>query len=327
MAITNSAFDTTTCSGFAITKIKDALQEARLMGGLKRVDIKFDELSDPVPLWLVTGGNPSADSVPFFKHPFFMSSFDTPAFVLDVRDFGKWSAPHQAFQVRNGIEFAWNLKRAVLNTYLLEHRIETLRDLSVLPLKAYAALVSQSVARRFALAPAEQMIVSALAGYFYLCQFTDISDFQDHEKTLIIGKLSKALGIPVDLVSRSVKDLPCIHSLEDLCQEVNRVVSNVALENFNLGTLIQIVSGNWYGTNSRETLAVALEHMPTWLLIVEASLSSATFRRSTLAKIVQKLDTKDAGVAFTRSLNLILGGNEALTDDDGKVVQEYSLHF
>lgn len=327
MTINTSAYDTTACSGFAITKIKDALLEARQMGGLKRLDIKFDELSDPVPLWLLTGGNAAADSVPFFKHPFMMHQFDTPAFVVDVRDYGKWSAPHQAFQVRNAVEFAWQLKRAVLNTYMLEHRVETLRDLSLLPMKAYAALLSQSIARRFALDPAEQMVVATLSGYFYLCQFTDLTEFQEHDVTLMVGKLSKNLNIPADLVSRTIKELKCLHSLEEFCSEVARVVNNVALENFNLGTLIQVVSGNWFGTNSRETLAVGIEHMPTWLLIVEASISSATFRRSTLAKIVQKLDTKDAGVAFSRSLNLILGGSEGLTDEEGKVLPEYQAHF
>lgn len=328
MSINLSAYDTTACSGFPISKIKEEITKAQLMGGFQVADVKTDPYADSFALNMLEGGNSAADAVGFFKHPVLLSTEVNKhklAVFLDVRDYGTWSGLEGKFRVRAGGEYVFHIKRAILNNFMIDGRVEALRDISSLPLKAYAALISQSVARRFALDPAEQMTISVLAGFFYLCLFTDESKLTDHELQLTAGKLATDLRMPAQAVFKVLDGIDCLHCLDDLCKEVHLRVGNVALQNFNCGTLLACVAGNWIGNNSREILSVGLEHIPTWLVIVEACLSSQTYRRSTLAKIVQKLDTQNASKNFSRSLDTLLGGSSALTIA-GQPVDAYVIH-
>lgn len=330
MTINNSAYDTTACSGFTLTKVTDELVRAAAQGGLLKLTVTPYKHSDSFDIYLVEGGNTAEDLVPFFRHPFPVTiptiDKNKQVFALDVRNFGSWNPLQREFRVKNGIEYAWSIKRAILNNIWVEGRSEVLRDISPLPLIAYSQLIGQSVARRFALDPAEQMIVSVLAGFFYLCQFTDETRFSEMDMTQVEGKLVRHLRLPAALVSKTLNDIACIHSLSDLCAEIHKRVGNVALQDFNEGTLIQIVSGTWFGTNAREVLAVGLEHVPTWLAIVDASLSSATFRRSTLAKIIQQFDKNEMGKLYHRSIDALIGGPDAVTVD-GATHSEYATYY
>lgn len=329
MSVIISAYDTTVCSGFPITKIKEEIIKAKLMGGLHELDVSLERYGEQFKLYLVEGGNTFADTIPYFKQPMLIPDENNSGsgfFVIDVRAFGHWSAPHQKFAVRNGVEYAWHLKRAILNQIWLDGRVEALRDISNLPISAYSALISQSIARRFSLDPAEQMVVAVLAAYFYMCHFTEETSFTEHEFPLIVGKIARVTNVPASNVEKMLNGIACIHTLEDFCSEVHKRVGNVALQDFNIGTMVMICSGTWFGDNSREIMAVGLEHIPTWLMMVEASLSSATYRRSVFAKIVQKIDKGNMGTLYTRSIAEIIGGSSGITDGASALV-DYATFF
>lgn len=328
MSVNLTAYDTTAYS-FNQTRLDEELRKGLYTSGFHAVQVSLEQFVDPFSIYLVEGGNSAADSIQFFRHPFLLRKNDQmkeDVLVLDVRSFGKYSAPHAQFAIRNGIEYVWHLKRTILNQVWIDGRVEVLRDLSSLPMVVYAALISQTISRRFALDPAEQMSVAALAAYFYLSLFTDEEEFSEHERPLIYKKIADATKVPVNNVSKVLEGLPCLHGLPALCDAIKMRVGNVALDNFNIGTLLAVTTNTWYGTNAQDVLGVGLEHIPTWLMIVEASLSSATFKRSTLAKISQQYDKGDAGKNLRRSIEVLIGGNKAVTSG-GKPLEEYGTFF
>ena len=101
----------------------------------------------------------------------------------------------------------------------------------------------------------------------------------------------------------------------------------MALENFNLGTLFAVTASTWFGSNSRETIMVGLEHIPTWLTIISSSLGNAVYKRSTLAKIAQKYDKGNLGKSFQRSLETLMGGPAAVMQADGRPDGAYQAYF
>jgi hypothetical protein len=327
-----SAYDTTVCASLAIRKVTEELERAGIVGCTDLMHVTTGKHETPFDLYAVAGGNSFADAVPFFKHPVLVSGPEgehgaNKAFVVDIRDFGKWSTPHYAFVVRNPAEYAWTLRRAVLNQIWMDGRPETLRDLSTLPASTYQALVSECVARRFALDPSEQMTVSILAAYFYYGLFTDEVEFSDTEKALLSGKIGGLTRIPAAQVMKTLEGLPVLHGLESMVNAIKDKVQNPALENFNIGTLLAVVCSTWFGNNSREVVAVGLEHIPTWLCLISSSLESAVFKRSPLAKIAQRFDKAGAGDNFVRSLEVIMGGAHAVTNKDGKIDSAYETYF
>lgn len=320
MTILQTAYDTTACSGYRYTKIKEDIRKASLMGGLLATPVKVDPHSPEYNLFLVQGGNASADSLAFFKHPVFIPSgteqhtSDTEYYpVVDIRDFGKYNAPQAQFDVRNTIEFTWNIKRALLNKVWMDGRVEALRDISLLPAAVYAALVSESVARRFALDPAEQMTVQVIACYFYYSLFTD-HDFEETIYHRTVSNVARITHVPAEQCYAILTNAS-LHNLADMCDLIRLRVKNVALDNLNVGTLFAVCCGTWFGTNAREVMAVGLEHPPTWIMIVSASLGSATYKRSTLAKLSQRFDKNGAAQNLNRSLETLIGDKNAVGVD------------
>ena len=321
--INATAYDTTACSGYRYGNIVEQLEKASLMGGLTSYAVQTNPHADPFSIYLLQGGNAAADSVAFFNHPVFLSSIlDTnsdsqPKLCLDVRNFGSFNPHQNTFRVRNTVEFSWAIKRAILNELWRSGKIEALRDISTLPAATYCAVISETIARRYFLDPAEQMTVAILAGYFYYSQFTDSVHFDEDSLHRTVANIARITNGGAELCYKILKDLPVINTLDFFIDAVKARVGNVALENLDSRTLFGVVCGVWFGNNSREVIAVALEHPPTWIMIVAASLESATFKRSTLAKISSRFDKGNAGHNLQSSMRALLGGVQAIPDLDG----------
>ena len=315
MTIFKTAYDTSACSGFRLRETEEKLRVGLHSGAFHSKSIQLGEDSAPFTLHLVQGGNSSADVVPFFNHPLPFKvegatvHGEVPReFAIDVRNFGKWYAPNEMFIVRNQPEYTWHVRRAVLNHLWLTERVEMLRDVSTIPAAVYSALVSECIARRFALDPAEQAVIAVMACYFYYCLFTDDGEFDEFEKNKVAGNIARITYVPAGKVLDLIGDMKVLHSLEELCAACRDKTESIRLDDFNVGVLIAICSGTWFGTNARENLAVGLEHVPTWLMIIMASLSEATFKRSVLAKLSVRFDKAAAASNFVKSMDVLLGG-------------------
>lgn len=327
MTIYKTPFDTTAGMGYRYANITQELRAALVGGGLAVHSANDGQYGASAHgrhlLALLQGGNSFADSVHFFKHPVFLRADDKEYVCLDVREFGKWNQPQQRFDVRNAPEFVWSVKRALLTAIWNDDRVSTLRDISNLPAQVYCALVSESVARRFALDMAEQATVAVLAGYFYFCLFSDEAEVDEDEKNSLASKIARITSVDASRVFQIIDPIsPRLADIAALCDAVKVQVGNVALQNLNPATFLSVICGNWYGHNSREILSMGLEHVPTWLMIVSASLSSQTFKRSTLSKISSRFDKRGAGDTFTQALSALLGGPEGVQG-----LEAYSHNF
>lgn len=317
MSIFDTAYDTSACSGFLTQAVRDKLKAGMYSGAFRQLSIPLSQAEENANIYLLQGGNSSADVVPFFNHPFELKNEKRPGkdassvFVVDVRNFGKWYAPNGTFIVRNQPEYMWNIRRAILNHLWLTERHENFRDISPIPASVYSSLISESIARRFALDAAEQATVAVVACYFYYCLFTDEKEFDEFAHNKLAGNIAKVTRVPADKVFEIIDGLKVLNSLEDLCVACREKTGSIRLEEFNLGVLLAICSGTWFGTNARENLAVGLEHIPTWLMIVSASLNDASFKRSVLSKISIRYDKAGAADYFTKSMNLWI--NDPLT--------------
>ena len=305
MTIFKTAYDTTACSGYRTKETIEKLKIANLNNSLKVTDIKLSNFEDTFKLKLVEGGNSTADTIPYFNHPI-INSDDNLSILIDVRNFGKWYSPQSKFIVRNNPEYSWNIMRGALNYIWINERIELLRDVSIVPASVYAALISECVSRKYALDSAEQITIAVVACFYYNCLFTNEKEFNENDLNKLIGNIARATKVPAGKVGDIVSDMKVLNSLDEMCEAFKEKTKSIRLDDFNVGVLLAIVSGNWFGTNARENLAVGLEHIPTWLMICYASLNEATFKRSVLAKLVERFGKGDNGSNFIKSVDTIL---------------------
>lgn len=308
MSIFRTAYDTVGAAGYRLKEIEDKLKVGHVSRSFSHKEFKLSNFDETFQLEMIEGGNMNADNIPYFNHPVFVRDPDSKRMIgyVDARNYGKWYQPQMTFIIRNHPEYNWHLLRGILNHIWLQERVELLRDVSTLPAGVYAALFSESITRKYALDPNEQAIISVVACYFYYSLFTDDKTFDEMEFNKITGKIAQITKVPATKVFEILDEVHPIHGLEALCEVIKEKTKSVRLVEFNVGVLLAIISGNWYGTNARENLAVALEHIPTWLLICYASINEATFKRSIIAKLVERFAKGNAGSTFVKSMNNIL---------------------
>jgi len=317
MAIFKTAYDVTACSGYRLKETNDKLKHAMITSSLHHLDLQIND-ADEFCIGLVEGGNSSSDVIPYFNHPLFLQDSSSinkhgkDTVLIDVRNFGKWNTPQQKFIVRNEPEYSWNILRGVLNHIWVNGRMEIFRDISTIPVSVYAALISECIARKYALDAGEQAIVAIVAGFYYYSLFTEDNTFDETTLNKIAGNIARTTRIPAAKVFEVITDMKVLHSLEELCEALKAKTNSIRLNDFNVGVLLAVVSGNWFGNNARENLAVGLEHIPTWLMICYAALSEATFKRSVLAKLVDRFAKGGAGGNYVKSIDSVLDKQNVL---------------
>lgn len=319
MAVNETAYDTTACMAYKTQNIKDLISKAMVMGAVNVKTVKLSNTGQVIKVGLVEGGSTHSDTIPYFHHPVFV--FDTtksdeqePIVFIDVRDYGMYNKPQQRFVVRNRVEYMWSIKRAILSHIWTHGRKETLRDLSMLPAAAFSSMISESVSRRYALDMAQQTTMQVLACYFYYCLFSDAKEFDETELNRVVGAISRCTKVQADYIYTVVAGLPVIESLDEFCKYTKEKTQSVSLTDFNTGILFAITGGNWFGTNARELMAVALEHVPTWVMITYGGVAEASFKRSVLAKLLERLAKRHSAEAFTKNLVTLLNTDESLDE-------------
>lgn len=318
MTIKLTAYDTIGVTGIMTRKTQDSIEKAYINSSLRKEEHQSVNSEFDFNYVLVEGGNTFSDHIPFFGHPILFNNQTKDnngqpikELALDVRNFGKYSPADDSFIVRNRPEYNWAMGRLILNNIWIKNRYEVLRDISTIPLSTYASLISESLARQFALTKLEQINISILASYFYYGLFTNDERFDEMEYLKIVAAIGRANKTPNENIVTILDELDrvVIKDLKELCDVITKITNIESLKMLNCGLLISLVSGLWYGNNSREIMAVGLEHPPTWIMIVFASISDNTYTRSLLSKTSTRFTKGGAGDNFEKSIKLLLNSN------------------
>ncbi|WP_233875021.1 hypothetical protein [Paraburkholderia adhaesiva] len=298
-----TAYDTTQCSGYVLDRLESGLKAALLAGALAPAN-------EAATILEVHGGQPLADAVPEFAHPWLIEHDHGRTIVFDARPFGAFDRISGEFVIRNETEYGLQRRRAQLNDIWVNDDPALLRDVSPVAMSLFAGWISENVARRFALDPREQLDLAILSAIHYLSLFSDDGSPgahpDAHQRTRMVMQVSRALRCPGEEVMTLLeKHQHEISGIPGLCASAAEATGSVRLRELNPGILISIIKGTWFGINAAEMLAVALEHPPTWLALLAAAHIERTWRNSGLARMVERQAHKEPNQLFLRAvLNL-----------------------
>lgn len=309
MTIRRTAYETSACAGALLHKTQGELSRASIMGNLSPLE-NTDDVMEVQPRSDVDA---IINAIPSFAHPMLFEGAHQKEMQLaiDVRAFGSYDRNRAAFFVRNTTEYNLLVARAKLNKIWLTQTTSIVRDLSALPLGLYSSWVSEAVARRFGLDPQEQLNLAILAGIFYLTLFSD-ENLIEHEQSRLklVSQVSRGVRVSAEMVLAVVDQLyegkANLNTLNDFVVWAEPVTHSVRLKDFNVGLLFSIMGGTWFGTNAKELVAVALEHPPTWMIIVLAATQERTFKNSVVAQLADRGTFKDLRQDYQRSLIRLL---------------------
>lgn len=306
-----TAYETTACEHYLLTKTVEEINRHRVVGGeqLQLVtDVKGS--STGVPVYLVT---PGMATIPPFAHPLVVETGRDKCIYVDVRNFTRLDQTKKAV-VHAETEYTIARRRGVLQSAWLDKiHFVNLLNLGAFPIKAYSRWISDIITVRLALTPDIAQRVAIIAAFYYTCLFLpDAQERHNNGERMAGGELNKLAALisraiqadaslVLDIISQA--DIPC--SVNDLVSLIKELGASQRFETLNTAFLYTIIGGTWWGSNAREVAAVAIEHPPTWLVLLYSGVNERGYKNTFIAKIAQQYQKTDDVKSFNRSLEAI----------------------
>lgn len=325
MPFSKTGYDTTAGRIENVKPLDLSLKEALISGDLQYHRLGVEKIDQRTAVF-VFGGATSEMKIPPFAHPYLVQNFKGQDFlVTDMRLFrgtDREYSSEREFEnsVRNRTEFSLAKSRAALNLHWLDPHRDRLRTRFNFASSVFAAWLSQAIAKAYALDFQDQMRITAVGIYYYSLLFTEDSRLTGDAMEIAVIHTIKATKFPAAEVYKLFENIGDINGIEDYCKEVQKVVENVRLQNFNYAMLLTLIRNSWYGTNAKEMLAVAMEHPPTWISIVFATLTERSYKSSALYKLIEMQGKRGNAEEFKMNyLELIRDTVLALEDAEPEI--------
>lgn len=290
------AYDTKPCADYVLDRIRKALQ----IEMIERRLFNVEDLSDNIIL--VTGQNPD---VPIFAHPFpveeerDLERGSIPSIAIDIRGFTRIKDGRLIPTAQNDLRLI--ALRAAVNNYWVTETPRDLLNLSDYPMRIYARWVSENLTRRLGLDPQTQMRVSIIAAVFYASLFLETDEWDERTRLKVASLVGRATMTGIEQALEIIDPLEdnAPTGIESLVEMLQQHGESVRLEKVSVPLLYTILGGTWFGANSKENIAVALEHPPTFLSILFEAVDNRTYRKANLSEIAERANRKDAAKQFT----------------------------
>jgi hypothetical protein len=264
------------------------------------------------PAW-VFAVTDKAKNVPSFGHPLELKGTARDPkerfIVVDVRPFTR-VLPSGEVVINAKDDFDLLMLRAGLQHFATENHPSELNSVGNFPMKVYVKWISEAISRKLGLSVTEQIRLTIITGVLYNSLFNDdgdrakFSDLGEKEKIRIATSIAKATMIPAQDVFTVLDGLKApVTDLDSYCDTLAAQTDIIRLERFNKGLLQNILGGSWQGLNSREVVAVALEHAPTFFAMVYAALTTRSYSKCHLATVTNDyVNKKGIGDEWVRGL-------------------------
>lgn len=178
------------------------------------------------------------------------------------------------------------------------HKLLVIGDI---PLRVYMDLYSSVLGRRVGLDGVQSLKLTHIVGFFYLCLHGDVSDAIEY-RDAYIKRIAKVSRVDYSDVASNLAGIEYIANLDDLASTIQRELQTPRAAMITSTVMLSTLTGGWFGANAKELMSVSLEHPATWVWLVNQAISSRSYRRTTLGKMIQeRLRVSDLAV-FTNSL-------------------------
>lgn len=304
-----TAYDTTVGRIFATKSIREPLLKAIVTTDLRYSNLGI-ESSGKTPVIFLRSLYDEELYIGSFSHPMLVTDFKKNNYlVTDLRMF----KPHNADQMVSDVEFERNVRnradfilaktRTRLNQLWLEEgNIPSIRANYDFAGNVMAAWFSSALTKAFALDYGDQLIITAATIYYYRLLFTKDKVLEgDALDTAVVHTIKTTKMAAKDVYSLFERIGP-IGSIVDFCDELAKLVDNVRLQHLNWPTLWNLIQNSWFGINSKDILAVAVEHPPTWIPLVFSIMHEKAYRSSSLYKLIDAVARRGNSDTFLRNM-------------------------
>lgn len=301
MSLAKDSYDTTIGSLYNTRNIQDALRKAIILdeGKLPTFGVRPEGNIKP---FFVTG-LPSHREVPIFYHPIDVDYRGQRYVCMDVRFFMPKDG-HDGRTVEgvsNRTEFNFAVQRTVLSMVWANGEYSRIKNTLFFANQVYSTWLSEVIGRSFNLDFADQSKVAIVCSLFYQGLFEETFVLDEETKNRCAAHTIKAVNAPADMVFETFDKIEKLNRLPDLVEAIKAATENVRLKDFNLKYLTSAIQNSWFGQNNKEVVSVALEHPPTWCVIVFSALNERTYQNSMIGRTAKNVSRRGAGADYIKA--------------------------
>lgn len=254
----------------------------------------------------ITGRYDNEAAIPLFDHPMVVDYQGEKYLCTDLRlCLRKQESDDQPVDQRIRVRADYNLakSRAALNLAWLNEDRGAIKNSMSFSTRVFAAWIADTVSKTHALDFGDQTRLTILASLYYQTLFSDdVSGAMLSEDTLRRMTVHSigATGAPSKDVFEVADSIKEFGGIGGFCAAVRGyypdgktklqkpIFDNLRLNEFSATGLYNILANSWYGTKSKELIAVSLEHPPTWMAVIYTAMTERSFNSSAIYRLAER---------------------------------------
>lgn len=266
----------------------------------------FKDVVMPVRTLFISGILPGEKDIPMFSLPVIVEDIKKEdVLVLDIRSVlkGKLTADDARNTnikdlIKNETDYTFKIIRAVLMGDVMSEDYLRLNTISDDLANSFAIWVSSIITSNYGLVMSEQIYLKIALLYHYYALMSK-NDIDKTNIRKVAANITKHFANTIDL--KFVEET--LECLEDSFDKMNPKTGYAMVENIktifaNNGdksdklshmsdvALLQMLLNSWFGDNSNETVALSLEHPPTFAAMCYLALTNNSYKMNRLATIL-----------------------------------------
>jgi hypothetical protein len=319
-----SAYDTTACKGYQIDKTVNDIA-ADYAGGNHDYFHLLHTLDCDGKRGEIYGLFHPESRVKPFSHP--IRSYDSKSnrtqgtevvrLFVDLRTSTRPNRivdGNNPYAITDNGEFTFQVARAKLELYWTIHGELSLSAFAEYPGKIFSTWISETLARNLGLSLESQIAVRAISADHFLNMFEPMEssfhddNVSDHKRIKRIAEIS---DLPTEHIIRYISTyVSPSKNVGELVEHMTGSTGGDRLSDLTGPALVGIIAHSWRGTMGTETVAVSLEHPPTFMAMIYTALSELAVKNTNLAKIALMKAKDSSSDAFLRGLSRIFNQAE-----------------
>lgn len=243
--------------------------------------------------------------------------------VIDIRPMSKYNKNGDKLYISNLLWYEFERIRAALNALFVFEGATTLKTISNMGMKAYIKWVGGAIWKACALDPKEVAEVTALTALWYESLFTDEETFDSSVYLPLSSRIGeRGFHIPQQTTVNFYETLDGRYpkDIRAFVEWLKINVKSARLDKLTPNTLVALIIRSWFGANSEEICAVALEHPPTWFTLMYFACQDRTYRKTAISQILESSQFNNDKKQFLLNVKDIVGNGISGIDLDTDVL-------
>jgi hypothetical protein len=301
----SSSYDTKAGSGYRkqIQEISDRVAQEFNMGA----GDYFQPINKELNCYFVT---PHITNIKPFAHPIKVDiNGRGTSYVCDVRGFTRLNANREVV-ISSALDYSVSTERCILEQRWNVDGPRRIFDLGIFQVEAFGRWISSGLRARYTLDAEAAMRISIAASFYYYCMCDDTTEdvYSDEDALKIASILGRSYGLSPQETLEVIGEPLILRSIEGLINIIKVCGNSIRLDRLSIVDIYTMYGGTWFGANGREIVAVALEHPPTFVVLIKHAMTERGFRNSMLSQILKPLEKSVATHAFLKNYDYLLHG-------------------